>query len=317
MNLEIVNQVVQLFETSNLFFYTVVVVFSLMIGSFLNVVIYRLPLMLQQGWTSECREYLSSELVNELANESTDESADKPADELANTPKTKQTPLTLSTPASSCPNCQHKIRFYENIPVISWLFLKGKCSQCKTKISFRYPLIEITTAILGFVVAQHFGVSALTFWVMLLTFGLICLTLIDFDHMLLPDQIVLPLMWLGLLLNLSSMFTSIENAVIGAVAGYMSLFSIFWLFKLVTGKEGMGHGDFKLVALFGAWFGWELLPLLILMASFVGAVVGISLMLFKRYSREQAIPFGPYLAVAGWVCLLWGEPIWQWYLSTL
>lgn len=301
MNLEFFNQILQLFESSPVFFYTVVVIFSLMIGSFLNVVIYRLPIMLEQGWYCECREYLANEL----------------SEELTQVPEKKQAPITLSTPVSSCPNCQHKIRFYENIPVISWLFLKAKCSQCGSKISARYPLIEISTALLSLVVAQHFGVSAATFWVMLLTFGLICLTLIDFDHMLLPDQIVLPLMWLGLLLNLSGMFTTIDNAVIGAVAGYMSLFSIFWLFKLVTGKEGMGHGDFKLVALFGAWFGWELLPLLILMASFVGAIVGISLMLFKRYTREQAIPFGPYLAVAGWVCLLWGEPMWQWYLATL
>lgn len=288
---------ITLMTNSPAYFYTIVVVFSLLIGSFLNVVIYRLPKMLEQGWKSECREFL--------------------ADELAKPIQVDESPITLSTPSSSCPKCQHKIRFYENIPVISWMFLKGKCSQCKTKISLRYPMVELATAMLSVVIAANYGVTFTTLMLLVLTWGLICLTLIDVDHMLLPDQITLPLLWLGLLVNINGAIVPLHDAVVGAVAGYMSLFSIFWLFKLITGKDGMGHGDFKLVALFGAWIGWQLLPLLILMASAVGAVIGISLMVFKNHQREQAIPFGPYLAVAGWITLLWGNGIWTWYLSTL
>jgi len=271
-----------------------VVIFSLLIGSFLNVVIYRLPKMMHNNWYLECREFL--------------------AEEVKDIPQQAVTELTLSKPDSTCPKCQHKIRFYENIPVISWLFLKGKCSQCKSSISIRYPLVEGSTALLSLVIASQYGVSIETLLLLILTWGLICLTLIDFDHMLLPDQIVMPLLWLGLLVNITDTFVPLNDAVIGAAVGYMSLFSVFWLFKLITGKEGMGHGDFKLFALFGAWVGWQLLPILILMASVVGAIIGISLMLFKNHTREQAIPFGPYLAIAGWITILWGDGIWSWYL---
>ena len=289
---------ITLISNSPAFFFAIVFVFSLMIGSFLNVVIYRLPKMLEQGWKRECREFLADELAQ---------------------PKTlsDDTVITLSTPSSTCPSCQHKIRFYENIPVISWLFLRGKCSQCQNKIALRYPLVELATALLSVVIAANFGVTLTTLFLLILTWGLICLTLIDFDHMLLPDQITLPLLWLGLLVNIDGAIVPLSDAVIGAVAGYMSLFSIFWLFKLITGKEGMGHGDFKLVALFGAWIGWQLLPLLILMASAVGAIIGISLMVLNNHQREQAIPFGPYLAIAGFITLLWGDGIWSWYLSSL
>ena len=285
-------------NSNQTFFFGVTFIFSLMIGSFLNVVVFRLPKMLEQGWKKECREFLADELA-------------KPKSQ------NEEELITLSTPSSSCPSCQHKIRFYENIPVISWLVLRGKCSQCRSKISLRYPLVELTTAILSVVIAAHFGVTFTTLFLLILTWGLVCLTLIDFDHMLLPDQITLPLLWLGLLVNLNGAIVPLNDSVIGAVAGYMSLFSIFWLFKLITGKEGMGHGDFKLVAVFGAWIGWQLLPLLILMASAVGAVIGISMMMFKNHQREQAIPFGPYLAIAGWITLLWGNGIWAWYLSYL
>jgi leader peptidase (prepilin peptidase) / N-methyltransferase len=288
---------IYLLESNDLFFYGFIFILSLMIGSFLNVVIYRLPKMLEQGWYQECREFL--------------------ADELKKSSKEEETPLTLSKPNSTCPHCQHSIRFYENIPVVSWLFLKGKCSQCKNKISARYPLVELSTALLSVVIAQHFGVTIITFYALILTWGLVALTMIDFDHMLLPDQIVMPLLWLGLIVNLSNGLAPIEDAVIGAIAGYTSLFSIFWLFKLATGKEGMGFGDFKLFALFGAWIGWQLLPLLILMASVVGAVIGISLMIFKNHQKGQAIPFGPYLSIAGWITLLWGELIWSWYLAQI
>jgi leader peptidase (prepilin peptidase)/N-methyltransferase len=278
-------------------FLLTVTLFSLLIGSFLNVVIYRLPKILEQGWKQECREFLS--------------------DELSKKSPVKQQPLTLSTPASSCPHCQQPIRFYQNIPLLSWLFLRGKCAHCQHKISVRYPLVELTTGLLSLAIAYLYGVSLLTLFLLILTWALICLTLIDFDHMILPDQITLPILWLGLLVNLNGLIVPLDQAVIGAVSGYLSLYSVFWLFKLATGKEGMGHGDFKLFALFGAWLGWQLLPLLILMASAVGATVGISLILFKKHQRQQVIPFGPYLAISGWLCLIWGEGIWQWYLQML
>ncbi|MEW6989282.1 A24 family peptidase [Colwelliaceae bacterium 6441] len=291
------SDVIQMFEQYPLSFYLTIMAISLAIGSFLNVVIYRFPKMLEQGWYVECRDFL--------------------ADEVEGIPAKKQQLMSLSKPDSTCPHCGHKIRYYENIPIISWLFLRGKCSQCKANISLRYPIIEATTAALSLVVAYHYGIELVTLYVLILTWGLICLTMIDFDHMLLPDQLTYPLLWLGLLININATIVPLEQAVIGATAGYMSLFSVFWLFKLLTGKEGMGHGDFKLLAVFGAWMGWQLLPLLILMASAVGAIVGISLMILKNHGREQAIPFGPYLAVAGWICLLWGEGIWQWYLAII
>ena len=291
------NDILTAFNAYPMFFYSFVAILSLMVGSFLNVVIYRLPKMLENGWYQECREFL--------------------ADEVKDIPAKEITPITLSKPASSCPKCQHKIRFYENIPVVSWLIQAGKCRSCQQPISKRYPLIELSTALLSTVIAVKFGVSLATPLLLILTWGLIALTMIDFDHMLLPDQITLPLLWLGLLVNINGVFVPLTDAVIGAVAGYLSLFSIFWLFKLATGKEGMGFGDFKLVAVFGAWMGWQLLPLLILMASIVGAIVGIALMVFNNQSRQQAIPFGPYLAAAGWITLLWGQGIWQWYLSSI
>lgn len=299
------------FEQNPTIFYGAVALFSLLIGSFLNVVIYRLPKMMEQGWYKECREFLADELAE---NKSTPKKNDVKDNQ---TNQSSQEEITLSKPTSTCPKCGHLIHFYENVPVISWIFLRGKCSQCKNKISIRYPAIELITAVLSTVVAVHYGVTSTTLFIILLTYALICLTMIDFDHMLLPDQITLPLLWLGLLVNLNGSIVSLEEAVIGAVVGYLSLYSIFWLFKLLTGKDGMGHGDFKLVALFGAWIGWQLLPVLILMASAVGAVIGISLMLFKNHQRGQAIPFGPYLAIAGWITMLWGNNIWSWYLSTL
>ncbi len=291
---------IQFLEQNPATFYIIVGIFSLLVGSFLNVVIFRLPKMMEQGWYKECREFLADEIQSNTSSDST-----------------KEEIITLSKPASTCPHCNHSIKFYENIPVISWLFLRGKCSSCINTISVRYPIIEAVTALLGVVVAMKLGVSLTTVFVLFLTYALICLTMIDYDHMLLPDQITLPFMWLGLLININGSIVPLQDAVIGAVAGYMSLYLVFQAFKFITGKEGMGFGDFKLVALFGAWIGWQLLPLLILMASAVGAIVGISLMLFKKHQREQAIPFGPYLAVAGWITLLWGQGIWSWYLSTI
>lgn len=290
-------QVVTVFETMPIFFFIGIALLSLTVGSFLNVVIYRLPKMLEREWYGECRQFL--------------------ADEVSDIPVKPLTEMTLSKPDSTCPHCGHNIRFYENIPVLSWLVLRGKCSQCDNAISKRYPLVELSTCVLGVVIASVYGVSTVTVFMLILTWGLIALTLIDIDHMLLPDQIVMPLLWLGLLFNLNAGFVSLNNAVIGAAAGYISLYSVFWLFKAFTGKEGMGYGDFKLFALFGAWIGWQLLPLLILMASVVGAIVGISLIVFKGHQREQAIPFGPYLAIAGWITILWGEGIWAWYLASI
>ena len=310
------------FEQDLTIFYGVVALFSLLIGSFLNVVIYRLPKMMEQGWYKECREFLADELADNKQKLNTEdlEKSPKQSSEQKSNKKIEQEDeqeITLSTPASTCPKCGHLIRFYENIPVISWVFLRGKCSQCKNKISARYPFIELSTAILSTIIAVNFGVTSTTFFIVLLTYALITLTMIDYDHMLLPDQITLPFLWLGLLVNINGAIVPLQDAVIGAVVGYMSLYSIFWGFKLLTGKEGMGFGDFKLVALFGAWIGWQLLPILILMASAVGAIIGISLMVFKNHQREQAIPFGPYLAIAGWITMLWGNNIWSWYLSTL
>lgn len=291
------NHLIMSLQQSATLFYFSVGLISLTIGSFLNVVIYRTPKMMEYTWYHDCREFL--------------------ADEVTNVKAKKLTAMTLSKPDSSCPCCNHKIRFYENIPVLSWLLLKGKCSQCANKISARYPLVELSTMLLSLIVAYHFGATAETFFALILTWGLITLTMIDFDHMLLPDQITLPLLWFGLLININGTFAPLTDAVIGAAVGYMSLFSLFWFFKLLTGKEGMGFGDFKLFAVFGAWLGWQLLPLLILMASVVGAIVGIALMLFRNHQREQGIPFGPYLAIAGWITLLWGEGIWSWYLEKL
>ncbi|WNC68052.1 A24 family peptidase [Thalassotalea nanhaiensis] len=292
------SDVIALFVHSPETFYVTITVLGLIIGSFLNVVIYRLPKMLENEWRCECREFLEEEL--------------KPAKELA-----KVEELTLSKPASTCPKCGHKIKVLENIPVISWLFLKGKCSSCANPISARYPIIETITGLTSLVIAMYFGVSWQVLFMLVLTWSLIALTMIDIDKMILPDQITLPLVWLGLILGLNDVFVSIDQAVIGAIVGYMSLWSIFWLFKLITGKEGMGYGDFKLFAVFGAWFGWQLLPLLILMASLVGAIIGISMMVYKNHEGSKPIPFGPYLAIAGWITALWGEGIWAWYLGML
>ncbi|MET0104784.1 MAG: A24 family peptidase [Sedimenticola sp.] len=262
------------------------------IGSFLNVVIYRLPVMLEREWGSQCRELLELE---------------QPEDE----PKK----LNLVTPASRCPHCGHGIRAWENIPVVSYLFLKGRCSSCNAAISPRYPLVEFFTATLSLLVVMHFGFTLQAAAALFLTWALIALSLIDFDHKLLPDVIVIPFVWLGLLLSMSGIFTDMESAIIGAVAGYLSLWIVFQLFRLITGKEGMGYGDFKLFALFGAWLGWQHLAQIILLSSVVGAVLGLALIIVRGRDRTIPIPFGPYLAIAGWISLLWGDEINHAYLT--
>ena len=263
---------------------------GLMVGSFLNVVIHRLPIMMERDWAAQCAE-LRGEAPPALE------------------------PLSLAKPRSRCPHCGHPITALENIPIISWLVLRGRCKGCAAPISLRYPLIEALTGLLFGLAAWHFGFTAAGLGALVLIAALFALTVIDFDTQLLPDDITLPLLWIGLALNAFNVYTDLKSAVIGAMAGYLSLWSVYWLFKLFTGKEGMGYGDFKLLAALGAWLGWQMLPLTILLSSLVGAVVGISMMVIARHGRNVPIPFGPYLAAAGLIALAWGKPLTRAYLG--
>ena len=267
--------------------YSTVAFMSLCVGSFLNVVIFRLPAMMQQEWRCQCEELLEI-------------------------PEAKREPaevLSLSRPASTCPHCGHGIRAWQNIPVISYLLLRGKCANCSEPISARYPIVELATAVFSVLTVYLLGPTPAALWALLLVWALIALTMIDFDTQLLPDSITLPLLWLGLIVNYFGQLVPFTEAFWGAVVGYLALWSVYWLFKLVTGKEGMGYGDFKLLAALGAWLGWTLLPAIILLSSVVGAAVGIALMVFKQQGREVPIPFGPYLATAGLLCLWFGDEI--------
>ena len=264
-------------------------VFGLAIGSFLNVVIHRLPKMMENDWAKQCAE---------LRDETPPE----------------QPRYNLAVPRSACPGCGHQITAAENIPVLSWLMLRGKCSACKVSISARYPLVEAANALLWAGCVAHFGPTGQALGAMFFTSSLLVLALIDFDTTLLPDDITLPLLWAGLLANLFGLYTSLPSAVIGAMAGYLVLWSIYWAFKLLTGKEGMGYGDFKLLAAMGAWLGWKMLPLLILLSSFVGALIGIALIILAKRGKDIPMPFGPYLAAAGIIALFWGGPLNQLYL---
>ncbi|HQU14883.1 MAG: prepilin peptidase [Chromatiales bacterium 21-64-14] len=270
-------------------------VLGLMIGSFLNVVIHRLPIMLERDWREQCVEWLG------------DGAEPGPAAETFN----------LVAPRSRCPHCGQQISAAENIPVISYLLLGGRCSTCKAHISIRYPLVELATAGLSALVVWHFGYGPQAGAALLLTWALICLTLIDIDHQQLPDLITLPFLWLGLMLSLPGVFTGPRASILGAVIGYMSLWTVYKLFKAVTGKEGMGYGDFKLLAMLGAWFGWQSVPLVILLSSVVGAAVGITLLVVQHRERGQPMPFGPYLGAAGWIAMLWGNDLirlyWSWF----
>ncbi|MCU7818872.1 MAG: A24 family peptidase [gamma proteobacterium symbiont of Lucinoma myriamae] len=292
-------------DSHSYFFLLSVFLLGLLVGSFLNVVIYRLPIMLKREWKTDCVTFLSDEFKSEKAVYSFPET-------LSNEAET----FNLSVPRSRCPACGHKITALENIPLISWLFLRAKCSECGSGISIRYPIIELTTALFSVLVAYYFGVQWFTLAALFLTWALIALTMIDFDTQLLPDNITLPFLWLGLLISLLQISDiSLENSVIGAIAGYMVLWMVYQLFKLITGKEGMGYGDFKLLAVLGAWLGWQALPLILLLSALVGAIVGISLILFLGRDKNIPIPFGPYLAAAGFISLLWGEPIKQFYFN--
>lgn len=271
-------------------FYTFVVLIGLIVGSFLNVVIYRLPKMLERSWKQECEEALGI------------------------TPPSSPEKFNLWWPPSHCPSCGHLLTVFENIPVLSYLLLRGRCSSCKKSIAWRYPFVEALTAALSVFAVYHLGVKWQTLYVLLFIWGLIALTFIDIDKQILPDDISLPLLWLGLGINAFSVFVSPQSAILGAIAGYLSLWSVYWVFKLITKKEGMGYGDFKLLALIGGWLGWKMLPFVILTASLMGSMVGVTLILLRGRDKNLPIPFGPYLAFAGVVALLWGEPIIKWYL---
>lgn len=283
-------ELIAFLQTQNAVFIALVVVVSLLVGSFLNVVVYRLPRMMEREW--------------QLQSDSTGSAAAAPR-------------FNLAVPRSHCPHCGHTIRAVENIPVISYLFLRGRCSQCQHRISARYPVVELVTALLSALVAWKFGVAWQTAAALLFTWCLICLTLIDYDTQLLPDSITLPLLWAGLLASLFSLFIDIRPALIGAMAGYLSLWLVYHAFKLLTGKEGMGYGDFKLLAALGAWLGWQALPTVIFFSALVGAVVGIGLMLMRGRDRNVPIPFGPFLAAAGWLTFMWGEDASRFYFSLL
>ena len=268
---------------------------GLLVGSFLNVVIYRLPVMMERAWRRDC--------------------AGLEEDQVVDSALTEEKPFNLVVPRSRCPHCGHLIRAHENIPVISYLFLRGRCGQCRAPISLRYPLIEFFTALVSVCTVIHFGATTQALFALLFSWSLIALTMIDIDHQLLPDSITLPLLWLGLLLTPAAIFTDSHSAIIGAAAGYLILWLVYQLFKLVTGKEGMGYGDFKLLAVLGGWMGWQILPLVLLLSSLVGAVIGTLILTLSKQGRATPIPFGPYLAAAGWIALLWGRELNQLYLN--
>jgi leader peptidase (prepilin peptidase)/N-methyltransferase len=268
----------------------------LLVGSFLNVVIHRLPAALDAEWRQQCHAFLAGPT------------------ETVTTPR-PHVLRTLLWPPSHCPKCDKRIASWENIPVVSYLLLRGRCSHCAQPISRRYPLIESITALVSGIVAWHFGFTGQTAAALVLSWSLITLSVIDYDHQLLPDHITLPFLWLGLLLNSAGLFVDPVSSIIGAAAGYLILWSIYHAFRLLTGKEGMGYGDFKLLALLGAWLGWKALPVIVLLSSFVGAIVGLSLILLLGRDRNLPIPFGPYLAAAGWITLLCGEDLVRLYLN--
>lgn len=281
-----------LLQNSPAFFVSLAGILGLLVGSFLNVVIYRLPRMMEREWQEQCAE-------------------------LHGKPLAESAPFNLLVPRSACPQCRHPISALENIPLLSYLFLRGRCAGCGTPISLRYPIVEAVSGVLSAFAAWHFGFGLAGIAALFFIWALIALTCIDFDTQLLPDTITLPLLWLGLLLNLNGTFTALASAVVGAAAGYLVLWSVYWGFKLLTGKEGMGFGDFKLLAAIGAWLGWTLLPLVILLSSLVGAVVGIALIVLAKRGRNIPIPFGPYLAGGGLIALFWGQSLTQSYLQLL
>lgn len=293
--------IIEVMQSQLWFYLTCIGLVSLCVGSFLNVVIYRLPLMMQREWQGECRLLLESELKSNKADES----------------ESLNSTFNLVKPNSTCPKCKTAIKAWQNIPVVSWLFLKGKCASCSNPISARYPIVEAITALLSLVVAYKLGATEQALLYIAITWALVALTFIDIDHMLLPDQITLPLVWLALIAAVLGYTVTPTDAIIGAACGYLSLWSVFWLFKLLTGKEGMGYGDFKLLAVFGALLGWQPLLTIVLLSSVVGAIIGIALLTIQGKDKATPIPFGPYLAIAGWITMLWGEQLQASYFNLI
>ena len=288
----------QLLQTVPAAFIGACLVVGLMVGSFLNVVIHRLPKMMERDWLQQCAELARSHQADTPAPATTEPAA----------------PYNLVVPRSACPHCNHAISAWENIPIFSYLLLRGRCRGCGAAISPRYPVIEGISGVLSAWAAWHFGFGPAAFGALLLIWALLALTAIDFDTQLLPDAITLPLLWTGLLFNLSGVYANLSSAVLGAMVGYLALWLVYWGFKLATGKEGMGYGDFKLLAALGAWMGWQMLPLIILLSSLFGALVGITLIVALRHGRNIPIPFGPYLAAGGLVALFWGQALTRGYL---
>jgi leader peptidase (prepilin peptidase)/N-methyltransferase len=292
---------VEIFELWPATLFVVCGLAGLCVGSFLNVVAYRLPIMMEIAWRRDRESHAGESSVP---------------------PQARGARFDLIWPRSACPSCSAPIAAWHNIPVVSYLWLKGRCAACAAPVSKRYPIVEVLAAALGLVVAYEFGPTWHTVAALGFTWALLALALVDYDTQLLPDSITLPLMWAGILLSLvtvdgAPLFTDLRSSVLGAAAGYSSLWAVYQLFKLVTGKEGMGHGDFKLLAAVGAWLGWQLLPVVILVSAAVGSIVGISLIVFGGRSRHAAIPFGPYLAAAAWIALLWGRDLMAWYAQFL
>ena len=290
------------FDPEFLFFWQApVVVLGLIVGSFLNVVIYRLPIMLELAWQAEARYVLDQQGQRDQEDQEGRQGQDKEDAQVE--------PFNLSVPRSRCAKCNSPIGILQNIPLISFLWLRGKCAHCQAPISWQYPAIELITAILSLMVFWKFGLSTDLIFALIFTWALIALSGIDAKHFILPDNIVLPLLWLGLFANLSGRFANLPDAVLGAIVGYGVLWVCFWAFKLATGKEGMGYGDFKLMAAVGAWFGWQSLPAALLLSSLTGAIVGITLIILQKNDRSSAIPFGPYIAISGWLMLMYGAEI--------
>ena len=320
--------IIDMMQHNAVVFYGVVGFIALMVGSFLNVVIHRLPIMMEREWKAGLAELDAESLTHEQelpASALSTATAGGPATSGdgnltsggSSTTETVEEPFNLAVPRSRCPTCNSEIKTWQNVPLISYLILGGKCSNCKTKISMRYPLVEFFTMMLSLIVAWHFGPTPQAILGIVVTWFLVAMSLIDFDTQLLPDSLTLPLMWIGLLAALLPVFADLHSAVIGAAAGYMILWTIYQLFKILTGKEGMGYGDFKLLAALGALFGWQALPSIILLSSLVGAVVGLSLIAITGRDKDIPIPFGPYLAAAGWIAMLWGQSLTNWYYGIL
>ena len=316
------------FQQFPVFYLLTVGLLGLFVGSFLNVVIYRLPIMMENDWRRGWQQFAAETELQALA-EKTDKTENTGAgnqnghagalqsenDNSVAVTDEQEEKFNLSVPRSRCPGCGELIRAWQNIPVISYLLLRGKCAGCKTSISVRYPLVELLTALLSVICAWHFGVTLQAAAALVITWSLIALSGIDFDTQLLPDSITLPLMWLGLIASLVPVFVGATDAIVGAAAGYLSLWSVYWIFKLLTGKEGMGYGDFKLLAALGAWFGWQALPMIILLSSLMGAIVGVTLIVAKGRDKQIPIPFGPYLAAAGWLAMIFGTQLTSWYMG--